>query len=199
MFGIQLCVHSGNAAFLGFQLLVGENGIIVRKRQNRQSREEAGKQYCDPQANEENRSDCPAPCVKKLISTSISVVSAGSNPGHSYIPMYRIMVYFWILFGLAFMATFMNLISERIKLRGKFHGIPQRAGEILRQTYRKCHSPIHLQACHRMHRLSNLAAWMLLLSRQVCATNVMYSVTFWSSLKSFLPSRLPRLGILVEK
>ncbi|XP_039255771.2 potassium channel, subfamily K, member 16-like isoform X2 [Styela clava] len=46
-------------------------------------------------------------------------IVAGTDPSTKYIPIYRIMVYFWILFGMAFMATVMSLISNFFKETGK--------------------------------------------------------------------------------
>jgi len=41
----------------------------------------------------------------------------GSKPGHAYVPLYRIMVYTWILFGLAYTATFLKVISTYLGKR----------------------------------------------------------------------------------
>ena len=43
----------------------------------------------------------------------------GSNPDPTYPSIYRICVYFWILFGLAFMAAVISLFSDLIKGSGK--------------------------------------------------------------------------------
>uniref|UniRef100_H2ZBT0 Potassium channel domain-containing protein n=1 Tax=Ciona savignyi TaxID=51511 RepID=H2ZBT0_CIOSA len=43
---------------------------------------------------------------------------AGDNPHMVYTPLYRVMVYFWILFGLAYMATVINVLTERFRQRG---------------------------------------------------------------------------------
>ncbi|CAK8695065.1 potassium channel subfamily K member 10-like isoform X2 [Clavelina lepadiformis] len=43
----------------------------------------------------------------------------GENPDIDYIPLYRIMVYLWMLFGFAFMATFVQFTSERLRQRAK--------------------------------------------------------------------------------
>nr|XP_026692125.1 potassium channel subfamily K member 16 [Ciona intestinalis] len=42
----------------------------------------------------------------------------GDNPRIKYTPLYRVMVYFWILFGLAYMATVINFLTERFRQRG---------------------------------------------------------------------------------
>ena len=46
---------------------------------------------------------------------------AGTNPDRSYdgsYGIYRVSVYFWILFGLAFMAAVINRFSDIIKSKG---------------------------------------------------------------------------------
>nr|XP_039259396.1 potassium channel subfamily K member 16-like isoform X1 [Styela clava] len=44
---------------------------------------------------------------------------AGTDPESSYILIYRIMVYFWIIFGMAFMATVWTLITDFYKKTGE--------------------------------------------------------------------------------
>ena len=44
---------------------------------------------------------------------------AGVNPDISYINLYKVAVYFWVLFGLAFMAAVINVVSDIIKGSGK--------------------------------------------------------------------------------
>jgi len=54
------------------------------------------------------------------------VPSPGTNPDQSYPSIYRIAVYFWILFGLAFMASMVSLASDFFKEAGKSVMFPVR-------------------------------------------------------------------------
>ena len=49
----------------------------------------------------------------------LPLLVTGNNPDRSYIAIYRIAVYFWILFGLAFMAAVISVISGMIKEKGE--------------------------------------------------------------------------------
>ena len=49
----------------------------------------------------------------------MNIVVAGVDPEIDYVPIYRVMVYFWILFGMAFMATVVSLISDFFKKTGQ--------------------------------------------------------------------------------
>ena len=46
-------------------------------------------------------------------------LTIGADPNKTYNPAYKIGVYFWIIFGLAFMATVITLIADLIKENGK--------------------------------------------------------------------------------
>ena len=43
----------------------------------------------------------------------------GVNPDFTYNSVYRVCVYFWVLFGLAFMATVIKVVSDVIQASGK--------------------------------------------------------------------------------